>query len=595
VVALAVGLAFADASIVALALPDLYLDFETSIPQVSWVLTSYALAVVLAGLGTLALVRRARASVVAAGGAITFAVASTLAGAAPTLPVLVVARILQGAGAAALVAGSFGVLVALLGDRRRAGRWWATAATVGAAVGPALGGVVTETLSWRAVFVVQAPVAALAAVAALSSGARRERLTPHEGRRPHRAVVADVALALTFAALVGALFLGVLLLVVVWGLSPVTAAVVVSALPAGTLLASRLVHPMRERRAALAGGILLAGGLATLALLPAVHVIWTASALGLCGTGFGLLVGVLGPLALPATSGIRAATLTSSARHLGLVLGLAIIAPVLSADLLAAADRAPLPATQAMLDAPVGGVTKVRLALDIRDELDASSSEMPDLDAVFRRHGADDDEQVAALQHTVETGIQAVLTRAFRASFAIAAGFALVAGLVGWAAFLRRGPPTHHHHDPHRHRRRRVPLLAAAIVVGVAVPASAVQAGAGGFGAVALDDPCAAPADPFPGGGLDAAAQRAVLSGLNGAACELGVTREELVLSLEPRSGVEVRWDRDTIEDALRSGVDRAIADADDRGTVPGLIAGPLRWIVARAPISWFLEQLGVR
>jgi hypothetical protein len=241
-----------------------------------------------------------------------------------------------------------------------------------------------------------------------------------------------------------------------------------------------------------------------------------------------------------------------------------------------------------MLDSPVGGLTKVGLALDIRDQLDGSSSEMPDLDAVFEQHGAPDDEDVASLQHSVEAGIQAVLTRSFRASFVIAAGFAALAGLAGWAAFSRRGPPR-------AARRGSVALLAAAIVVGAAVPATALAAGADEFGTVALQDPCAAPADPFPGSGLDAATQRIVLSGLNGAACELGVSREELVLSLEPRSDVDVDWDRDTIQDALRSGVERAIADADQRGSLPGLVAEPLRWLVARAPISWFLEQFGVR
>lgn len=587
-VALAIGLAFADASIVALALPDLYLVFDASIPEVSWVLTSYAVAFVVAGLGALAIVRRVRSSLLTAVGATVFAVASVAAGVAPTLSTLMVARIAQGIGAAGLVAGSFGVLTALVGDRRRAGRWWAAASTIGAAIGPALGGAVTELMTWRAVFLVQAPIAVVAAVAALASSRSVGHESAEEARRPRRSSIADIALALTFAALVGALFLGVILLVVIWGLSPIGAAVAVTALPVGTLVAPRLASALSGGRASLAGGVLLAGGLATLALLPAVDVWWTAAALGLCGLGFGVLVGALGPLAVPPTSGIRAATLTSTARHLGLVLGLAIIAPVLSTDLLTAAEQAPLPATQAMLDAPVGGVTKVRLALDIRDELVGSTSEMPDLDTVFERHGSGDDEDVESLQRSVETGVQAVLTRSFRSAFAIAAGFALLAGLVGAAAFSRRGPPG-------ATRRGTIAALAAAIVVGVAVPAVAVGAGAQEFGEVSLADPCTAPPDPFPGSGFDAAAQRAVLSGLNGAACELGISREELVLSLEPASDAEVDWDRDTIQDALRSGADRAIADADHRGTLPGLIADPLRWMVSRAPISWFLEQFGVR
>lgn len=110
----------------------------------------------------------------------------------------------------------------------------------------------------------------------------------------------------------------------------------------------------------------------------------------------------------------------------------------------------------------------------------------------------------------------------------------------------------------------------------------------------ALADPCTAPPDPFAGNGLDATAQRLVLSGLNGAACELGLSREALVLSLEPRSGIDLEWDRTTVEAALRSGVQRAISDADQRDSLPGWIATALTWLVDRAPISWFLEQLGV-
>ena len=45
---------------------------------------------------------------------------------------------------------------------------------------------------------------------------------------------------------------------------------------------------------------------------------------------------------------------------------------------------------------------------------------------------------------------------------------------------------------------------------------------------------------------------------------------------------------------ALKSGVSRAIDDADERGTIPGWMATALRWAVDRVPASWFLEQLGV-
>lgn len=592
VVVAAVALAFADASVVALALPDLYLEFEASISAVSWVLTAYALAVAVAGLVGLALLRRVSGTSLAVGGSLLFAAASLAAGYAPDLAWLIAARTVQGVGGAALVAGSLGLLVSLIGDHRRAARWWAAAGVAGAALGPALGGAITQLLDWRAVFIMQAPIAVLAAFAALGAP-RAERVDLGHDRRPRSAAIADTALALTFGALVGVLFLAVLLLVVVWGLQPIVAALVVSALPLGTLTAPRLAARSSDRATALGGSMLLAGGLLTLAFLPAISEWWVAAALLLCGLGFGALVRVLSPLAVPTGSGVRAATLTSTARHFGLVLGLAVIAPVLGAQITAAADTAPLPATRVMLDAPVDGVTKIRLALDIRDELaDASRAEVPDLNGVFTRNGAADDPALAQLQVDLEEGVQAVLTRSFRDSFAVAAGFALLAGLVAVAAIGRR----HDRHDSRRvaHRFAGAAGLGTALAVAVLLPASAVRAGGAEFGSTGVTDPCTAAADPFPGGGFDAAAQRFVLSGLNGAACDLGISREELVLSLEPRIGSEVEWDRDTITEALRNGVSRAIGDADERGTLPGWLASGLRWTVDHAPVSWFLEQLGV-
>ena len=87
--------------------------------------------------------------------------------------------------------------------------------------------------------------------------------------------------------------------------------------------------------------------------------------------------------------------------------------------------------------------------------------------------------------------------------------------------------------------------------------------------------------------------QRIALGGLNGAACELGVGREELVLSLDPDAGARViKWDHDTIDDALKAGTLRAIDDADDRGTLPGWAATALRTVVKHAPVSWFLDHI---
>ncbi len=590
----AVALAFADASIVALAIPDLYVEFGSTIPAVSWVLTGYALAVALAGLGWLVLLRRISGATLAFSGAIVFAASSLAAGLAPSLATLIAARVVQGVGGAALVAGSLGVLVTLVGDPRHAARWWAASGVAGVALGPVLGGAVTQLLDWRAVFIIQAPVALMAAVAIVAVRRRPTTVHVEQARRPRGAMVADTALALTFGALVGVLFLGVLLLVVVWGLPPIAGAAVVSALPLGTLLAPRLAALTSDRGAVIGGSTMLAGGLVTLAYVPGIEPVWVAAGLALCGLGFGALVHALNRRALPLGSGVRAATVTSIARHLGLVLGLAIIAPVLASQVTAAAEVAPLPATKAMLDAPIDGPTKIRIALDIRDLLeDASDGEVPDLQGVFDRNGAGDDPEIAQLRDDIEHGVQEVLTRSFRDSFTVAAGFALLAGGVALAAIAMCSGAT-----PSRGSTRRrglgLGIVGITLAASVLLPAGAVHAGADDFGSPGVADPCTAPPDPFPGDGLDAAAQRFVLSGLNGAACALRVSREELVLSLEPRSGVDMEWDRNTITQALREGVSRAVGDAADRGTLPGWVAGPLRWTIDHAPLSWFLDLLGV-
>lgn len=119
-----------------------------------------------------------------------------------------------------------------------------------------------------------------------------------------------------------------------------------------------------------------------------------------------------------------------------------------------------------------------------------------------------------------------------------------------------------------------------------------LRAGASSLGERTYVDPCAAPADPYPGqSGLDATLQRILLGTLNGAACELGVSREVLVLSLEPASGFsdDVTWDQETLERALRQGALRAIDDANDRDTLPGFVASILEVVVAQAPLDWLL------
>ncbi len=143
--------------------------------------------------------------------------------------------------------------------------------------------------------------------------------------------------------------------------------------------------------------------------------------------------------------------------------------------------------------------------------------------------------------------------------------------------------------------RRLVVVLVVAVLCAGTAGLLVVErsSGAADYGSRRPATPCTAAADPFPGAGLDATLQRIVLSGLNGAACELGTTREALLLSLAPKSGADdVHWDRPTAERALRSGFERAIDDADRRGSLPGWAASVLRVIVRRAPVDLLLEGI---
>ena len=136
-------------------------------------------------------------------------------------------------------------------------------------------------------------------------------------------------------------------------------------------------------------------------------------------------------------------------------------------------------------------------------------------------------------------------------------------------------------------RRLLVLLALAAALLIVELSLGAIH-----FGQAKLADPCTSkPA--FEGGGLDGEIQRFALSGLNGAACKLHTTREELVLSFVPAAGTKrVRWDRPTIEDALRSGFDQAFHDTEQRG-IAGLVIGHVLEIVVGAPLNYFLGQTG--
>src|SRR5690349_16268963 len=134
--AMAVGLAFADSPIVMLGLPETYGELNASIPGASFVITAYHLVVAIAAFLLLPVMRRVAPIPVLLAGLGIFAVASLGCGLAPNLPVLVGLRGVQGLGGAMLLAASLPALVRLAGGEREGRSIWALAGSAGAVVGP---------------------------------------------------------------------------------------------------------------------------------------------------------------------------------------------------------------------------------------------------------------------------------------------------------------------------------------------------------------------------------------------------------------------------------------------------------------------------
>jgi hypothetical protein len=126
--------------------------------------------------------------------------------------------------------------------------------------------------------------------------------------------------------------------------------------------------------------------------------------------------------------------------------------------------------------------------------------------------------------------------------------------------------------------------VAAAVLIAIELANGALD-----YGESTIAEPCE-PRDPFPGEGFEATIQRIVLDGLDGAACELNTTREELVLSVDPELGRDVEWDEETLERAVRSGLLEAIDDAEEREGIGELEARLLREVVERAPLDWLIQ-----
>ncbi len=200
VICLGYFLVILDTMVVNVALPAIGTELHGGVSSLQWVVDAYTLAFAGFLLSGGALVERLGARRTFVGSVALFATASLACGCAPSLAVLVGARVLQGAGAAVLVPSSLVLLQAAYTsreERSRAFGAWGSIAGVGAAAGPIVGGLLVTAWSWRGVFLVNLPFALAALVLA------RGRL-PAVERRLRAADAAGQALGVGSLALLTA-------------------------------------------------------------------------------------------------------------------------------------------------------------------------------------------------------------------------------------------------------------------------------------------------------------------------------------------------------------------------------------------------------
>jgi hypothetical protein len=519
--AVAAGLALADASIVTLALPDILVDLHTTVDGVAAVIGVYTVVLVVTLIPAERVMRRTGPGIVGGAGLALFALASLACAAADSLTVLLIARAVQAVGGSAALMAAFSLLVA----KRDARQLWLYATVVASAVGPALGGALTQAFDWQAIFIVQAPIGALAAAACLLE---RDVVIPPRVEREPFEVVPAAALAMLSAALSAVLFLLVLMLVAGWSEAPLRAAAAVTVIPAGALVGSRIKGSYS--RLAAQGCLLVGGGVIALALLPEPKLVWTLIPQALAGLGMGMALPSLAGGLLPERDSADAASLLTL-RHLGIAVILAILAPLASHNLNTATERARERGVALVLDAPLDPLEKIKLAPELLKGVDTTQDPRAGLKTALAANrskvSAGEQATYDKLGARADETLTDAVAEAFRPAFVVTGVLALLAALL-----LMLPPPW-------------LALGAAtATIAGYALLHATIAPEP-----VKIQNPCDS-RDLQSSGGISGFLQTQALRLLDSTACRLHASREEVVLALadeqdrkrfEEKHGVDVR------------------------------------------------------
>ncbi|WP_433076741.1 MFS transporter [Dactylosporangium sp. CA-052675] len=318
----------ADATIVNVALPALRHDLRIAPAQLPWVVDSYTLVfgacLLLGGLAA----DRAGPRLPFVAGMVVFTAGCVLCGSAGDAGALFAGRAVQGAGGALFSPAALALATAAAGtaaERVRVLALWGALGAAAVAAGPVLGGLVTASLGWAALFWLPGLLCGAAALAALrlpadgggahAGRAGGERAPDRPAFPARRVAAACAATALSCGALVGVSYAGTLWLQEVLGFGVVTAGLLLLPLSLGIVAGSAAAPALLRRcapwRLAVAGAVVTAAGIAALIPMTARSpVAWPVAALGLLAFGFGAQSV---PVTLAATAVPRRAGLATAA------------------------------------------------------------------------------------------------------------------------------------------------------------------------------------------------------------------------------------------------------------------------------------------